>query len=139
MAKSKKPKVRTRYSIGEWYGRGFEALSPSEIHRQANTEIEVNGLTGTTCPFQFGPKCNKKGGVCSLRQYRQVGDGPVSGIGPVITTCPHRFLEAGSIFRWVGETLLQTAEPIVLSQIGFLDRVVNSPDEVAGILLWLTA
>src|SRR5882762_5081607 len=125
MAKSKKPnqpKVRTRYSIGEWYGRGFETLSPAEIHRQAKIEIEMNGLTGTPCPFQLGLVCNKKGGVCSLRQYKQIGDGPVSGVGPVITTCPQRFLESNTIFRWVGETLLQTNDPIILSQIGFLDR-----------------
>ena len=58
-----------------------------------------------------------------MRQYQQVGDGPVSGVGPVITTCPQRFLESETIFRWVGETLLQTSEPVVLSEIGFLDRL----------------
>jgi len=123
MANPKQPKVRTRYSIGEWYGRGFETLSPAEIHRQANLEIQINGLTGTPCPFKVGVKCNKKGGVCSLRQYQQTGDGPVSGVGPVVTTCPQRFLEAKTIFRWVGEVLLQTADPIVLGEIGFLDRL----------------
>jgi hypothetical protein len=102
-------------------------LSPAEIYRQAKMEIEVNGLTGTPCPFQLGPACNKKGGVCSLRQYKQVGDGPVSGVGPIITTCPQRFLEASTIFRWVGEVLLETTEPIVLSQIGFLDRLRTDP------------
>ena len=58
-----------------------------------------------------------------MRQYQQNGDGPVSGVGPVITTCPQRFLESDTIFRWVGETLLQTKEPVVLSEIGFLDRL----------------
>ena len=119
----KPPKVRSRYSIGEWYGRGFETLSPAERLRLARTEWDMNALTGTPCPFPGGAKCNKKGGVCSLRQYQQTGDGPVAGVGPVITTCPTRFLEAGAIFYWVGETLLQTSEPIVLSEIGFLDRL----------------
>jgi len=32
-------------------------------------------------------------------------------------------LEASTIFRWVADTLLQTTDPIVLSQIGFLDRL----------------
>ncbi len=41
----------------------------------------------------------------------------------MITTCPQRFLESDRIFRWVGETLLQTTKPIVLSEIGFLDRL----------------
>jgi hypothetical protein len=76
MAKPKKPKapkppkVRTRYSIGEWYGRGFETLSRGDRFRLANTEWELDALTGTPCPFQ-PMKCNKKGGVCSLRLYQQ--------------------------------------------------------------------
>jgi hypothetical protein len=107
-------------------------MSPGEIHLAAKKESQVNGLTGTPCPFQPGPLCNKKGGVCSLRLYEQIGDAPVSGTGPVITTCPNRFLEAGMIFRWVGEKLLQTTEPIVLSQIGFLDRLRAGPTQEGG-------
>lgn len=123
MAKQKKSKIRNRYSIGEWYGAGFESLTPTERFTQAKTECEANAILGAACPFQHDAKCNKKGGVCSLRQYQQVGDDPVSGAGPVITTCPQRFLESDIIFRWVGETLLQTKEPVVLSEIGFLDRL----------------
>lgn len=124
----KPPKVRSRYSIGEWYGVSFETLSPADRFRLAKTEWDMDGLTGTPCPFLPEAKCNKKGGVCSLRSYQQTGDGPVAGIGPVITTCPLRFLEADAIFHWVGETLLQTTEPIVLSEVGFLDRL--RPEEV---------
>jgi hypothetical protein len=109
---------RSRYSIGEWYGAGFESLTPSERMTRAKTEYNSNAILGAVCPFQNGAKCNKKGGVCSLRQYQQVGDGPVVGIGPVITICPQRFLESAPIFRRVGETLLQTKEPMVLSEIG---------------------
>lgn len=123
----KPPKVRTRYSIGEWYGRGFETLSPADRFRLAKTEWDLDALTGTPCPFQAGTKCNKKGGVCSLRLYQQAADGPVGGSGPLITTCPQRFLESSAIFGWVGETLLQTREPIVLSEVGFLDRL--RPDD----------
>jgi hypothetical protein len=123
MANSKQPKTRSRYSIGEWYGNGFESLSSSERSRRASIECEANAIIGATCPFQHDAKCNKKGGVCSLRRYRQTGDGPVSGVGHIITTCPQRFLEADTIFQWVGDTLLQTKEPIVLSEIGFLDRL----------------
>src|SRR5665213_3498511 len=123
MAKSKNPKVRSRYSIGEWYGSGFESLGATERSRRATIECEAKGIIGVPCPFQHDANCNKKGGVCSLRQYQQTGDGPVLGIGQVITTCPQRFLEADMIFRWVGETLLQSKEPIVLNQIGFLDRL----------------
>ncbi len=52
----------------------------------------------------------------------------MSGTGPIITTCPQRFLEANTIFRWVGETLLETTTPIVLNEIGFLDRL--RPNEI---------
>ncbi len=120
------PKLRSRYSIGEWYGAGFESLSPAQRFQNAitaKTEYETEALSGADCPFQPDAKCNKKGGVCSLRQFQQLGDQPVSCVGPVVTTCPQRFLECGTIFRWVAQTLLQTENPIVLSEIGFLDRL----------------
>jgi hypothetical protein len=123
MAKTQRPKTRHRYSIGEWYGNGFESLTPAERLKRAKVECEANAIIGAACPFQKDTKCNKKGGVCSLRQYQQVGGGPVTGTGPLITTCPQRFLESDTIFGWVGETLLQTKEPVVLSEIGFLDRL----------------
>ena len=123
MAKPKKPRTRHRYSVGEWYGAGFESLSVAERFQRAKVECEANAILSVACPFQSNAKCNKKGGVCSLRQYEQIANGSVSGTGPVITTCPQRFLEADTIFRWVGETLLQTKEPVVLSEIGFLDRL----------------
>ena len=127
---SKMLKSRRRYSIGEWYGSGFETLSPVQRFEQAKREIEVDGLTNLACPFHIGTHCKKKGGVCSLRLYEQTGTGPVNGAGPIITTCPNRFLEGGSIFRWVGETLLHTSEPIVLGEVGFLDRLtMPSVDE----------
>ena len=115
MAKPQKPKFRNRYSIGEWYGAGFETLAPADRSQRARIECNANEIIGAACPFQHDAKCNKKGGVCSLRQYQQFGDGPVTGTGPVITTCPQRFLEADTIFQWVGETLLQTKEPVILS------------------------
>lgn len=131
----KQPKARRRYSIGEWYGVGLETLSSSERFQGAKTEIEVDALTGKPCPFQHAAVCNKKGGVCSLRLYEQAGQGPVSGTGPLITTCPNRFLQDDLIFRWVGERLLQTTSPVVLNQIGFLDRLSREsvePDEEGG-------
>jgi hypothetical protein len=121
--KIKKPKIRSRYSIGEWYGAGFELLTPTERFTRAKIEREANAITGTPCPFQIEANCNKKGGVCSLRLYQQIDGGAVKGVGPVITTCPNRFLESSEVFRWVGKTLLQTEKPVVLNEIGFLDRL----------------
>lgn len=119
----KQTKVRSRYSIGEWYGGAFELLSAKQRHDQAKLEIGTKTITGLNCPFQRNRICNKKGGVCSLRKYDQVGDQRVILSGPLITTCPNRFLEDDTIFRWVGETILHTSEPTVLGQIGFLDRL----------------
>lgn len=129
MPNAKRPKMRRRYSIGEWYGVGLEALSPSERLRWARTELEVVALPGKPCPFQRAAICNKKGGVCSLRLYEQVGESPVVGTGPLITTCPNRFLQEDLIFQWVGETILETSRPVVLSQIGFLDRLRPETEE----------
>jgi len=123
---------RTRHSIGEWYGVGFDRMSPTKRKELAEIEINVDGLTGVNCPFQRDENCNKKGGVCSLRLFEQSGDDLVHCVGSPITTCPSRFLEDNIIYRWVGEILLATSDPIVLSDIGFLDRLndnANNDDQ----------
>ena len=107
----------------------MEKLSPNERFQTARAEIVANRPTGKPCPFQAPANCSKRGGVCSLRSYEQVGGGSVSGAGPLITTCPTRFLEGGLIFQWVGEVILQTDSPAVLRQVGFLDRLTEEPDE----------
>lgn len=127
---SKQTKVRSRYSIGEWYGSPFELLSAKQREDQAKLEIGTKTITGLNCPFQKDRICNKKGGVCSLRKYEQGDDKRVTLTGPLITTCPNRFLEDDAIFPWVGETILQTTEPVVLGQIGFLDRL-RATEEIA--------
>lgn len=123
MAKSKGLKNRSRYSIGEWYGRAFEDIDPIKRAIRAKEEYEADAILPEKCPFQHAAKCNKKGGVCSLRRYDQVGGGPVTGAGPIVTTCPNRFLEANVIYKWVSRTLLETDDPVILSEIGFLDRL----------------
>jgi hypothetical protein len=119
----KKPRIKHRYSIGEWYGVGFEKLTPARRRSQAASELEIDALTGVPCPFLPNSGCNKKGGVCSLRLYEKREQNPVQGIGPIVTTCPRRFLQENEIYTWVAEVLLGTTEPIILSEIGFLDRL----------------
>jgi hypothetical protein len=63
MATSKKPRIRTRYSIGEWYGAGFESLTPAERFTRAKTECQTDAILGVVCPFQNDAKCHKKGRV----------------------------------------------------------------------------
>ena len=125
----KKSKTRSRYSMGEWYGRAFEFFSPKQRRDQAKLHAGLTTIAGLDCPFQKNRICTKKAGVCSLRKYEQIDDGPVKGTGPLVTTCPNRFLEDDTIFRWVGEEILQTKTPIILGQIGFLDRL--RPEETA--------
>lgn len=115
--------MRSRYSIGEWYGRPFELMTANERHAQAKLEVGTTTVTGLNCPFQRNRICTKKGGVCSLRKYDQIDAGPVTGIGPLVTTCPNRFLEDDIVYRWVAETILNTSEPLILRQIGFLDQI----------------
>jgi hypothetical protein len=123
MPKSATAFQRVRYSIGEWYGQAFEKLTAAKRRQLAKVELEVDALTGTQCPFQHNSLCNKKGGVCSLRLYGQTGSAPSVGSGHLITTCPSRFLEKDIILGWVGETILGSSAPIVLGEIGFLDRI----------------
>jgi hypothetical protein len=102
-------KTRSRYSIGEWYGRPFESMSPKHRYDQAELEVGTATLTGLDCPFQRDRICTKKGGVCSLRKYEQKGSDAVTGVGPLVTTCPNRFLEGSIVFRWIAETFSKPA------------------------------
>jgi hypothetical protein len=126
---SKHPKIRSRYSIGEWYGRPFEVLTPRERYNFARHQLGTKTLEGLHCPFQRDRVCKKKGGVCSLRKYEQVGDGQVMGTGPLITTCPNRFAQNGTVFQWIGKTILDTTEPLILGQVGFLHRLKRIEEE----------
>jgi Restriction endonuclease NotI len=57
--------------------------------------------------------------------------------GQLRTICPLRFEESGAIYRWVGETVLACAEPLILGEIGFLEspssEEVGPPSDVGRI------
>ncbi|MDR2462260.1 MAG: hypothetical protein LBD30_00560 [Verrucomicrobiales bacterium] len=112
--------IKSRHGIGEWYGQAFDKMSPSARREWAARELASDDLTGVACPFRAGAKCNKKGGVCSLRLYQHADGQPVTGSGSPVAVCPNRFLEDNLIYRWAGEVLLKTAHPVVLAEIGFL-------------------
>ena len=110
-----------RFGIGEWYGHTYLALTRDERQIFAVSEADH------PCPFRIGGgKCTKKGGVCSFRLYEE-SDGtatPVSAIEDGLRVlCPRRFEEDATIFRWVGETLLETADPKIATEIGFLSSL----------------
>ena len=53
----------------------------------------------------------------------------VQAKGDPVVTCPSRFLEANVVVKWVGETLLGTANPIVISELPFLMGEIQAEEE----------
>jgi hypothetical protein len=119
-----------RYGTGELYGFDFTSLSPERIRELSTTSHKT-----MVCPFKRAqpgkivPKCNKKGGVCSLRQLSQDEQRQVTGKGNPVTTCPNRFLEGNLVSQWVGEILLGTSKPVVISQLPFLMGEIQAEEE----------
>jgi Restriction endonuclease NotI len=110
----------SRYGTGELYGFDFCALPPARVR-----ELSSAPHKSQPCPFKVVPggllaRCNKKGGVCSLRLFTQHEQGQAEAQGEPVITCPNRFLEAGLVTEWVGETLPETNKPAVISQLPFL-------------------
>ncbi len=122
----------TRFGTAELYGFDLAALPPARVRELSSAKNK-----DVSCPFkpqeagEPQPKCSKKGGVCSLRQYTQEDTGTVTGIGGPVTTCPQRFLERNLIFEWVGETLLGTKTPAVISELPFLMAETETENEKA--------
>jgi hypothetical protein len=122
--------MASRYGTGELYGFDFITLTAERIR-----ELSQASHKNMVCPFKPAqpgkpaPRCNKKGGVCSLRQYVKDEQGGVEGKGEPVTTCPNRFLEGSLVAQWVGETLLGTSKPLVISQLPFLMGEVQAGKE----------
>jgi hypothetical protein len=53
----------------------------------------------------------------------------VVGKGEPVITCPSRFLEGDLVVRWVGEVLLGTSTPVVISELPFLMGEVEAAAE----------
>ena len=121
----------SRYGTGELYGFDFSTLSPERIRQLSSANHR-----DMECPFKPPEpgkpvrRCNKKGGVCSLRLFVQDGSGVTAKDEPVIT-CPNRFLEANLVVKWVGETLLGTSSPVVISELPFLMGEIQAEEEEA--------
>jgi hypothetical protein len=43
--------------------------------------------------------------------------------------CPNRFLEGSLVAQWVGETLLGTSKPVVISELPFLMGEIQAEEE----------
>jgi len=117
-----------QYGIAEWYGHRF-----INIPNAKRTEFLDINSKNVPCPFigqvpALGPKsgkrnCNKRGGVCSLRNFQpplETGDDIT--FGPITATCPNRFLESGTIVEHIGRELLGSDRPHFAKEIPFLRR-----------------
>ena len=129
-------KDKTYYGRAEWFGDLFKLLSPD----QAKTFL-ITPNSKMKCPFLArvpslapwdnkakAPKtaCNKAGGVCSLRKFSEpVGDGDLA-FGPIVTTCPNRFLEHGTIISHIAQELLGTDKPLFAKELPFLRKPRSS-------------
>lgn len=131
MAPAANPQARTAYSLCEWFGEDVVHLDAA-ARRSLAKQVLSTQPQKANCPFHPRGVCNKKGGVCTLRLYRQEDNGPVQAAGSPVCVCPNRFYQGGLVRRWVGEVMLQTSEPVVLTEIGFLQRLRPAP-EAAGL------
>ena len=123
---------RYRYGIGEWYGRSFAKLTPEERREFAKLQtLAKKDRPDMMCAPRGGNAlCTKDSGVCSLRLYRQdTASGAVSIVsgtsGVLVTTCPCRFDEGKVIYEWIGEEILGHSDPLVVNEVGFLERNVE--------------
>lgn len=129
-----------RFGIGEWYGESFVALTHERRRELANVALTHNRQTNMPCPFKAADgseRCTKKGGVCSLRLYEPFGDGTAVAAtgenGDLRAVCPHRFKQDNIIYRTIGERILGTPSPLVVSEIRFLqrDRPVDDSEDAS--------
>jgi restriction endonuclease NotI len=122
--------MTSRYGTGELYGFDFSKLSPERIR-----QLSLASHREVECPFKPAEpgkpirRCNKKGGVCSLRLYSRDAEGNVSAKDEPAVTCPNRFLESNVVVQWVGETLLGTTNPAVISELPFLMGEIQAEEE----------
>jgi hypothetical protein len=121
--------LRTRFGIGEWYGQVASQLPVHVLNaygQQGGKKVPAHH-----CPFgPAGPggslqRCNKAGGVCSLRPYQQAGTS-VASTGDLVTLCPQRFWQNHTIFREIGREVLQAAYVNVVKEVGFLMPVAGT-------------
>jgi hypothetical protein len=129
-AKEKKPQLR--FGIGEWYGRPLVQLTAEERHYYASIQaMPKEECPPQPCPFLSKPgklvKCSKAGGICSLRLYEKsqtTGGVVVAPTGSTLrTTCPARFEQNGTIYHWIGETILGNAQAVPIGQTPFLEPI----------------
>lgn len=138
---SRSPKIlRPRYGIAEWYGKDICKMSPAERQNCGLLAIKQDATEGAInapiCPFLStlipNARCNKAGGVCSIRKYAfgtEATGVPIDG-DEVVTVCPLRFLQpiedGKSLFAWISDKMLGLLNPIIVKETPFLRKISDT-------------
>lgn len=142
----KQPKKAVRkptYGIGEWFMKPIANLSRTERLAQARVAKKrsptLTCLAKESCA-KTNPKavpatqrCTKRGGVCSIQLYVQGANGKPLQKGPLVVTCPVRFLQDALIFNWIGSVVLGTKSPVVVKEVEFLEVSGETSEEAKEI------
>ena len=100
------------WEIAEWYGQDLRSMTPQERHDAAllalaTKEKGMSEVEQPICPFlatvRPDARCNKVGGVCSIRDYGPNKKSRIPDLQPA-AVCPNRFLEVygdESIFAYI--------------------------------------
>jgi len=141
--------IKTRYGAGEILGRNVASMT-----QQNRAGLHQELASKPVCPARAschtfdpngvpkgGVRCNKPGGICSIRRYQaefttnKVGSllpATIEAVGTFSTICPERFLEGGRVFSWIGLTLLDTEKPRIVRELPFLENAGRSEAESDG-------
>ena len=125
--------LSSRYGIAEWYGKDILIMQPAERKKFAEIALKINPEK-PICPFMstlnVQSKCNKIGGVCTLRKYRHIGKNraaPEAG-KDIVTICPSRFLgvtkSGNSVLSWVAKTMIDDPKAILIKETPFLRKLL---------------
>ena len=143
MTRGKSRGPSERFGIGELFGRLVDCVSEEE----RNSLIQHSGSSALSeypeCPFRIpsmagSRRCSKKGGVCSMRKYKNA-DGIAERLpapaGSLTVMCPFRFHESLEVFSWVGEKVLGQQDPakiVIPREVGFLQSINAGNAEISG-------
>lgn len=122
---------QAKFGIAEWYGKLYRSIGSAERLQYLSPSPIPE------CPFlaavpDLAPRgetrCNKKGGVCSIRNFTQTEDEDIR-FGNITSTCPNRFLEDRTVIQHISRLLLETDEPKIAKEIPFLRRKTSGKVE----------
>lgn len=89
-----------RYGIAEWYGQEILQFTPTR--RQELARAALGETPPPDCPFR-AMRCNKAGGVCSIRLYDERNGRTVAATGDPVIVCPARFEQDAMVMSWLAE------------------------------------